>query len=254
MSSFLAWLSQRYDTSDKKLKANRGSTHDYLGMKIEFDQRGSVKFDMIPYIDKIINDFPEQITGHTSSPAADHLFTVRPATKAKLLPEDQATAFNHTTAQLLFLSRVRRDIQTTVAFLTTRVKSPDKDDRGKLKRVLKYLRTTRCHPLSLFANSLSTIIWYVDALHQTHDDCKDHTGSLLTFGKGAATSSSINKKSLQKALLKVNSLVSKNKSGDILWTINFLQAQGYTISTNILFQDNMSTLSLAKNGYVSSSK
>ncbi len=59
VSSFLAWLSQRYDTPDKKLKANRGSTHDYLGMKIEFAQRGSVKFDMIPYIDKIINDFPE---------------------------------------------------------------------------------------------------------------------------------------------------------------------------------------------------
>jgi len=34
----------------------------------------------------------------------------------------------------------------------------------------------------------------------------------------------------------------------------FLEAQGYTISSNIVYQDNMSTLSLAKNGYVSSSK
>ena len=45
-----------------------------------------------------------------------------------------------------------------------------------------------------------------------------------------------------------------NKTGDILWTRNFLEAQGYTISNNFIYQDNMSTLSLAKNGYVFSSK
>jgi hypothetical protein len=39
-----------------------------------------------------------------------------------------------------------------------------------------------------------------------------------------------------------------DKTGDILWTRNFPEAQGYTISTNIVYQDNMSTLSLAKNG------
>jgi hypothetical protein len=52
----------------------------------------------------------------------------------KLLEEERAVAFHHTTAQLLFVAtRARRDIQTAVAFLTMRVKSPDEDDRGKLK-------------------------------------------------------------------------------------------------------------------------
>ncbi len=46
-------------------------------------------------------------------------------------------------AQLLFMeTRARRDIETAVAFLTTRVKTPDEDDWGKLKRVLKYLNDT----------------------------------------------------------------------------------------------------------------
>lgn len=254
VSRFLTWLSNRYDTPDKKLTATRGPIHNYLGMKIDFSKRDTVQFDMIPYIDKIIGDFPERITGHTSSPAADHLFKVRHITETELLPEEQATAFHHTTAQLLFLSRVRRDIQTTVAFLTTRVKSPDEDDWGKLKRVLKYLQTTRRLPLSLFADSLSTIIWYVDASHQTHDDCKGHTGSLLTFGKGATTSSSTKQKIPSKSSTESELIGLYDKSGDILWTRHFLEAQGYTISANIVFQDNMSTLSLAKNGYVSSSK
>ncbi len=39
-----------------------------------------------------------------------------------------------------------------------------------------------------------------------------------------------------------------DKSADILWTRYFLEAQGYTISANIVYQDNMSTLSLEKNG------
>ena len=44
-------------------------------------------------------------------------------------------------AQCLFLTKCGRpDIQTAIAFLTARVKSPDEDDQKKLKRVLCYLR------------------------------------------------------------------------------------------------------------------
>ena len=97
-------------------------------MNINFSTPGSVSFDMIPYITKVIADFPEKITGVASSPAADHLFKIRPPDEARILPESQAIAFHHTTAQLFFLSRVCRDVQTVVAFLTTRVKTPDEDD------------------------------------------------------------------------------------------------------------------------------
>lgn len=52
--------------------------------------------------------------------------------------------FHSFTASLLFLSqRARRDIQTAVSFLTTRVKRPDEDDWLKLRRVLRYLKGTR---------------------------------------------------------------------------------------------------------------
>ncbi len=158
------------------------------------------------------------------------------------------------TAQLLFLSHVRCYVQTTIAFLTTRVKQPDKDDWGKLNRVLKYLNSTRSLRLTLYADSLTNIHWYVGASHQTHEDCKGHTGSLLTFGKGAMTSSSNKQKNPSKSSTKSEIIGLYNKTSDILWMRNFLEAQGYTISTNIVYQDNMSTLSLAKNGYLSSSK
>jgi hypothetical protein len=209
---------------------------------------------MIPYIKKVIEAFPEKITGVHSTPASDHFFQVRPPTEATYLPEEQARAFHHTTAQLLFLSRVRHNIQTTVAFLTTRVKHPDEDDWGKLRRVLTYLLSTQHLRLTLSAELLSSIVWYVDASHHIHDDCKGHTGSILTFGHGATTSSSTKQKIPSKSSCESELIGLFDKVSDVLWTRQFLEAQGYRIKTNIVYQDNMSTLSLAKNGYVSSSK
>jgi hypothetical protein len=40
----------------------------------------------------------------------------------------------------------------------------------------------------------------------------------------------------------------------ILWTRNFLTAQGYKVTDNILYQDNKSAILLERNGRVSSTK
>ncbi len=173
---------------------------------------------MIPYIKKIIDAFPEKNMGVQSTPAGKCPFQVRPPNKAKYHSEAQAQDFHHTTSQLLFLSRAHCDIQTTVAFLTTCVKCPDQGDWGKLKCVLKYLLSTCCLCLTVFAESLCNIAWYVDASHQLHDDCKGHMGSILTFGHGAATSSSLKQKIPSKSSCKSKLIGLYNKISDVLCT------------------------------------
>ena len=109
-----------------KLAMHIGNKHDYLGMDFEFMNNGSLEVSMFKYLDSIIDEFPELITGKAAAPAADHMFSVRDADKVKYLPEEKSIAFHHTIAQLIFLSsRVRRDKQTAVSFLTTRVEKPD---------------------------------------------------------------------------------------------------------------------------------
>ena len=76
----------------------------------------------------------------------------------------------------------------TVAFLTTRVKSPDEDDWGKLKRVVRYLNWTRYLKLSISVNDLGILKWYVDGAHNVHWDCKGHAGAMFTLGEGAVSS------------------------------------------------------------------
>ena len=81
-----------------------GNKQDYLGMDFEFMKNESLEVSMFKYLDSIIDEFSELITGKAETPAADHLFSVRDSDEAKYIPEEKAIAFHHTTAQLLFLS------------------------------------------------------------------------------------------------------------------------------------------------------
>jgi hypothetical protein len=75
---------------------------------------------------------------------------VRDKKEARVLEEEQALVSHHMVSPILFMAMwSRQNIQTAVAFLTTRVKNLDVDDWGKLKRVLKYLNGTKYLKLKL---------------------------------------------------------------------------------------------------------
>ncbi len=65
------------------------------------------------------------------------------------------------------------------------MKKPDLDDRGKLTRVLKYLKVTKHMKLTITIDDLSIIRWWVYASDRTHIDCKGPTGSMMSLGGGA---------------------------------------------------------------------
>ena len=106
--------------------------------------------------------------------AADDLFSIGNDEK---LSKDRAEEFHTTVAKGLFVcKRARPDIQPVIAVLCTRVKAPNKSDWDKLIQLLKFLNGTRDDVLTLSADSLGTIKWYVDASFAVHHDFKSHTG------------------------------------------------------------------------------
>jgi hypothetical protein len=150
--------------------------------------------------------------------------------------------------------RAHQDIQTTVAFLMTRVKKPNKDDWGKLKRVLGYLNGTKYLRLRISVDDLGILKWYMDGSLNVHWDCKGHAGAIFTLGQGAVTSY------LRKVKLNTQSSTKTELVGadmympEMLWTLYFIQSQGYNVETIQLYQDNKSTQLLMKNGQFSSRK
>ena len=76
----------------------------------------------------------------------------------------------------------------------------------------------------------------------------------MTMGKGAAIDSSNIMKCNTQSSSETELISVHDKLPDIIWSRYFVQCQGYNINEFIVFQDNMSSLSLEKNGRISSSK
>ena len=251
LTGFGAWLKDKYGDC----KEHRGKIHDYLGMELDYTQPGKVMIRMVPYIQETIDEFPEEIIGTKTTPAAEYLFRIRDPSEAKALPEEQAMMFHRSVAKLVFIqARARRDIQTAVAFLTTRVKAPDEDDWGKLKRVLQYLKGTINMPLVLSAESMTLATWWIDASYAVHADCRGHTGAMASFGSGMPISFSRKQKLNTKSSTEAELVGVDDAMGAVLWTRYFLQEQGYDMKPSLIYQDNKSAMLLEENGRASSSK
>jgi hypothetical protein len=140
----------------------RGKVHDYLGMTLDYSEKGKVKIKILEYVEKMLADLQAEMDGEAPSPAANHLLTINDdQTK---MDEKKAQLFHTYMAKTLFLcKRARPDLQTAVAFLSTRVKSCDKDDYKKLIRMLQFLWATRGDFMTLSADSLHNVRWWVDA-------------------------------------------------------------------------------------------
>ena len=250
---FLKWLNKMYGGYGE-VKATRGPVHDYLGMTFDFSQKGKVIVDMIDYITAMVNDFPTKLkpTDVAPTPAAEDLFAEG---KGDKLQKETAENYHTFVAKALFAcKRARPDIHTATAALCTRVKSPIEDDDKKLLRLMMYLNRTKKDKLILSADDLHVIKWYVDASFAVHPDFKSHTGGVATLGKGAPYTMSRKQKLNTRSSTEAELVGADDLSTMILWTKLFMEAQGYEIKKNILYQDNKSAILLETNGKKSSSK
>jgi hypothetical protein len=76
----------------------------------------------------------------------------------------------------------------------------------------------------------------------------------MTIGKGAVISSWNVMKCNTQSSTETELISIHHKLPDIIWMKYFVEGQRYNIDEYVIFQDNMSSLSLKKNGRVSSSK
>ena len=250
------------------MKVSRGKVHKYLGMILDFTTKGQVKISMIEYVkevaaawDKATKKMDDGFTTVQSkrgkkgrnSAAPDDLFKVdEDATK---LDTEMGTTFHNIVAKALYMvKRARPDASVAIAFLTTRVRSPDVDDWRKLGHLIEYLRSTEDMPLTLGADTSGVLKWYVDASFAVHPNMRGHTGGGLTMGRGFPIVNSTKQKLNTKSSTESELVGVDDMMPSILWTRYFLKSQGYKVSDNVIFQDNKSTMLLERNGKASSSK
>jgi hypothetical protein len=189
--------------------------HEYLGMEIDYSERGKVIFGMIKYVENMINDFPVKLksTDVAKMPAGEGLFNQE---KGGKLNKERAEQYHTHVAKGLVLCKLARpDIQPTIAVLCTRVKDSNEADWGKLVRLMKYLNGTKKKRLHLSAGNLRCIKWYVDASFAVHPDYKSHTGTTMSFEDGKGVVKSISRK--QKVNTKSSTEAELVGIDDICW-------------------------------------
>jgi hypothetical protein len=93
---------------------------------------------MYDYLEDILDEMPDDMNGTAPTPASNKLFEADE--ESPPLNEKESDFFHRTTARLLFAAkRARPDLQVAVAYLCTRVESPNQSNYRKLTRVIKYL-------------------------------------------------------------------------------------------------------------------
>jgi histone deacetylase 1/2 len=234
------------------LTVQRGKIIEYIGMVFDFNVSGQVKVTMNGYVEDVLKSC-DTIAGTASTPATNDLFKIK--TYDKQLSEEDKEYYHSVVAKLLYLAkRVRPDLLVSVSFLSKRVKSPNIGDFGKLERVIKYLRGTKQLGIILEAHKILGIFAYVDASYGVHMDYKSHTGIVIGLGKGLIYAKSTSQKLNTKSSTESELVGISDSAGYVIWVRNFLIEQGYSLGPAKIFQDNMSTIAMIKNGKSNSDK
>ena len=207
--------------------------------KIEIEMKNQI-LEAIEWLD-------EDLTEKPNTPANKNLFNV--TEESISLNDEKSDVFHSIVAKLLYITkRARPDVETAISFLCRRVSKSTMEDWKKLRRVLAYLKNTINDIRIIGANNLQEVYTWVDAAYGVHDDMRSHTGGVMSLGVGTIHQKSSVQKLNVKSSTEAELVGTSEYMPYNIWFYNFMEAQGYKVSDNILFQDNQSAMKMEING------
>ena len=100
------------------------------------------------------------------------------------------------------------------------------------------------------SSSLTDICTWIDAAFSVNPDMKSQTGEAMSLGVGVLYAKS-NKKKLNVKISTEAELVGENECMPYnLWLLMFMNVQGHDIKSNVLYQDNQSTILMLEMGVI----
>ena len=138
--------------------------------------------------------------------------------------------------------RARMDLLLAVSFLSTRVSKSTTQDREKLRRLLEYIKGSLHLKYTLGADDMVSLGTWVDAAYAVHPDMRSHTGGVISFGLGGIACKSSKQTLNTKSSTEAEFVGASNYLPNTVWVQMFMAAQGYTIKSGFLEQDNESAI------------
>ncbi len=86
----------------------------------------------------------------------------------------------------------------------------------------------------LSAATILSVIAYIDASHAVHEDHKSHTGCIISLGQGPIYCKSGTQRINTKSSTESELVGLTDSASPVLWTRNFLIAQGYNLYASLV--------------------
>ena len=98
------------------------------------------------------------------------------------------------------------------------------------------------------ADSLTSIYTWIDGAYAIHPNMRSHTGGCMSLGLGTLHARSSKQNLNTKSSTEAEVVGMSEYTPYNIWLVMFLQAQGYTIASNLVYQDNQSAIRMERNG------
>ena len=125
-------------------------------------------------------------------------------------------------------------------------------DYLKLVRVLRYLYGTSDQSLVMTMNNATNetinMHVYIDASYGVHDDMKSHSGMVISLGECAILAMSTKQKCVSKSSTEAELIAVTDLLPEAFHLRKIIEAITRKNVKIILYQDNMATISMIKNG------
>ncbi len=60
VEKFVDFLKANFEKNDLKVTHHRGAIHNYLGIGLDYSEKGKFEVSMIPYLCRLLDGFPEK--------------------------------------------------------------------------------------------------------------------------------------------------------------------------------------------------
>jgi hypothetical protein len=123
-----------------------------------------------------------------------------------------------------------------------------------MKRVFRYLNSTKEFGIRIRPSKDYSIKTYVDASFAPHKDAKSHTGAADVFGEGVINVASLKQGIVTRSTPESELVAASDRASNSIWLKFFMKEQGYEIPPITIYQDNKSTIAMIEKGKDASSK
>ena len=255
----LTWVESTLRTAYKEITVSRGDILNFLGRQLDFRTAGQVTITM----ERLVNELLQKLNvlGSSAYPANTDLFEVDMT--SPLLGDSAKTLFHSVVASLLYIANsCRPDFFPAISQLASETLRPTEQSWQKLMKLAKYVNSTKHLGLTIKDNGTLYVAAYIDAsfavhkkvntTHHSSDNFRGHTGGVITLGGSTVTFRSVKQKLNAKSSTEAELIAISDILPQLLWTKEFLLYQGYSVERATLYQDNMSTIAMIKNGRANS--